>query len=127
MNLSSRILQIRSGLGLSQEKFGELVGKSQRTVAAWEAGTRAPSLSTLNRLADVLDVPADFLLGRDGADQKEQPTVNDDGLRAKAIDRIQALPDPALERVLDFLEGIQVGRGIASGEAAAGGPADKST
>lgn len=127
MNLSSRILQIRGNLGLSQEKFGELVGKSQRTVAAWEAGTRAPSLSTLYKLADVLDVPADFLLGRDESQQTKQPTVNDDGLRANAIERIQALPDPALCRVLDFLEGLEVGREIASGEAAAGGPADKST
>jgi transcriptional regulator with XRE-family HTH domain len=64
MDLATRILAIRTRMGLSQEKFGELVGKSQRTVAAWESGSRAPSFATLCELADALDVSVDYLLGR---------------------------------------------------------------
>ena len=44
MDLSTRIVQIRKQMGLSQEKFGELVNMSQRSVAAWESGDRTPLL-----------------------------------------------------------------------------------
>lgn len=64
MSLSERILTLRNNMGLSQEKFGELFDMSQRTVAAWEAGTRAPSFTTLCVLADKLNVSVDYLLGR---------------------------------------------------------------
>ena len=64
MDLSERIAQSRKAMKLSQEKFGEIVGKSQRTVAAWEAGERSPSFDTLCVLADALGVSTDYLLGR---------------------------------------------------------------
>ena len=120
MDLSERIVKIRNNLGLSQEKFGEMVGKSQRTVAAWEAGTRMPSFSTLCRLADVLDVSTDFLLGRE---DNNKPTVEDDGLRLQAIARVRSLSDPALARVSDFLDGLEAGQEIASTVAADRDPA----
>lgn len=82
MDLSNRIVEIRNRLNLSQEKFGELVGKSQRTVAAWEAGTRTPSFATLCALADVLNVSTDYLLGRTEIpniylDTKKDPSPED--------------------------------------------------
>ena len=88
MNLANRIVEIRNRLNLSQEKFGELVGKSQRTVAAWEAGTRAPSFATLCELADVLNMSTDYLLGRTEIpniylDTKKDPSPND---RERAVE-----------------------------------------
>ena len=47
MELSARIAAVRKSLGLSQEKFGEMVNMSQRSVAAWESGERTPSFATL--------------------------------------------------------------------------------
>lgn len=124
----TRIRQLRDSRGLTQKALAIDLKVSQATISAWENGTKAMSNRSASKFADYFGVSIDYLLGRkDATTEREKPTVNDDGLRAKAIDRIQALPDPALERVLDFLEGIEVGRGIASGEAAAGGPADKST
>lgn len=108
---------------MTQQAVADAIGISRSSYANYECDRRQPDQATLVRLADLFNVSVDYILCRN----EEQPTVNDDGLRAKAIDRIQALPDPALERVLDFLEGIQVGRGIASGKAAAGDPADKPT
>jgi len=79
MDLSERIAQRRKAMKLSQEKFGEIVGKSQRTVAAWEAGKRSPSFETLCILADALGVSTDYLLGRTEipniyADTKKDPS-----------------------------------------------------
>lgn len=73
MDLSTRIVQIRKQMGLSQEKFGELVNMSQRSVAAWESGDRTPSFATLSDLADKLDVTVDYLLGR--TDDKKEKTA----------------------------------------------------
>lgn len=35
------------------------------TIQKYESGAREPNLQMLNKLADILDVPTDFLLGRD--------------------------------------------------------------
>ena len=127
MDLSQRILALRNRLNLSQEKFGELVGKSQRTVAAWEAGARSPSFNVLCSIADTLNVSVDYLLGRTEIpnvyfDTKKEPTVDDDGLRACAINRVSGLSDPALARVLDFLSGLEAGLEIGSSQEAAPDP-----
>jgi transcriptional regulator with XRE-family HTH domain len=47
---------------LSQRAFAELVGTSGPTVAAYEAGAKEPRLSTLQRMADVLDWRAELRL-----------------------------------------------------------------
>lgn len=123
MDFSHRITAIRKEMKYSQEKFGELVGMSQRSVAAWESGDRFPSYAVLSDLADRLDVSVDYLLGRtEDKKIKEQPTDQDGELLSQVISRIQDLPDPALARVSDFLNGIQAGQEIAAEQAAAPDP-----
>ena len=86
---------------------------SQATISSWELGEKRPSSKNVAKLADFFDVSIDFLLGRDNVEpQNEKPTVDDDGLRAKAIERVQALSDPEVVRVLDFLKGLEDGREI---------------
>ena len=113
MDFSMRIFQIRKQMGLSQEKFGELVNLSQRTVAAWEAGDRTPSFATLADLAGRLDVSVDYLLGRDDEKEKKQPAAVNSELLDDIIKRLRSLPAPALSRVSVFLEGLQAGQEIA--------------
>ena len=111
-----RIAAIRKELKLSQEKFGELAGVSQRSVAFWEAGERMPSHATISTLADRLGVSVDYLLGR--TDEKtetkrKQPAVQHGELQDRVITRVLDLPDPALSRLSDFLEGLAAGQEIA--------------
>ena len=111
-----RIAAIRKELKLSQEKFGELAGVSQRSVAFWEAGERMPSHATISTLADRLGVSVDYLLGR--TDEKtetkrKQPAVQRGELLDRVITRVRDLPDPALSRLSDFLEGLAAGQEIA--------------
>ena len=117
MLFPQRIAAIRKDLKLSQEKFGELAGVSQRTVAFWEAGERMPSHATISSLADRLDVSVDYLLGRTDEEAKtkrKQPAVQDGELLADIIARVQVLPDPALSRLSDFLEGLAAGQEISA-------------
>ena len=111
MEFSSRIAAIRKDLHMSQEKFGELVNVSQRTVAAWESGDRRPSLAVLNDLSVALGVSVDFLLGKTEAKNEKQPTA-DGELLDETIRRVRTLPEPALARVQDFLDGLEAGLSI---------------
>ena len=125
MTFPERITAIRKSQKLSQEKFGELAGVSQRSVAFWESGERMPSHATLSTLADRLDVSVDYLLGR--ADEirpiKKQPAAHDGELLDKIITRLRSLPDPDLLQVSAFLDGLQAGQAVAAAAAAAPGPA----
>lgn len=128
MTFPERITAIRKELKISQEKLGELVGVSQRTVAFWESGSRTPSFSTLQDMAARLDVSVDYLLGRTDIKtrtNKKQPAANNGELLEKIIDRLRVLPDPALSRVSDFVEGLEAGRQSAAAEAAANMPIAK--
>ena len=117
MSYSERIATIRKNMKLSQEKFGELAGVSQRTVAFWESGERMPSHSTISVLADRLDISVDYLLGRTDVitrTNKKQPAVQHGELLENVIARVRDLPDPALSRLSDFLEGLAAGQEIAA-------------
>lgn len=60
-----RIKQLREAAGLSQRELGERIGISGPAVAMWESGENRPSLTNLEKLADVLGVSIDAILGRD--------------------------------------------------------------
>ena len=66
----NNIKAARKSKGYTQEKIGELLHVSQRSVASWETGTKEPDCGTLLKLADLYDVTVDYLLGRD-ADPRE--------------------------------------------------------
>jgi len=51
---SENIKSFRNKLNLSRNVFAELLGVSQKTVEAWEAGTNVPNRST-RRLLQILD------------------------------------------------------------------------
>lgn len=127
MQFADRIAAIRKQMRLSQEKFGELAEVSQRTVAFWESGDRMPSYETITLLADRLGLSVDYLLGREKNEQKKEPTVSDDELRADIISRVRSLSDPALVRVGDFLSGLEAGQAIGSAVEAARDPAGGSS
>ena len=123
MPFADRIAAIRKSMKISQEKLGELVDVSQRTVAFWESGERTPSHSRIADLADRLDVSVDYLLGRtDEKNNKKQPAVQNSELLDDIISRVQALPEPALSRLADFLDGLEAGREIAAQAPAGPGP-----
>lgn len=62
-----RIKELREAAGMSQRELGERIGISGPAVAMWESGENRPSLTNLEKLADVLGVSIDAILGRDPA------------------------------------------------------------
>ncbi len=57
--------ETRMARGLTQQRLADTVGLALRSYQCYEQGTREPPLDMLIKLADVLQVPTDYLLGRD--------------------------------------------------------------
>ena len=113
----------REALGLSQTGLSNISGVPQSTISAVEKGTRIPKEDTMVMIANGLNCTVGELLGEDD----KSPPSDDDGLRAWAIERVSALPDPALLRVRDFLAGLEAGQGIGAAPAAAPDPSGQSS
>lgn len=60
-----RIEQLRRESGLSQRALSAKIGASPKAVNFWESGKADPSAHFVCALADVFEVSADYLLGRE--------------------------------------------------------------
>ena len=62
---NNRLREVRMSKGLTQEKLSEIVGVGLRNYQYYEQGKHVPSFDVLIKLADVLNVSIDYLVGRD--------------------------------------------------------------
>ncbi len=60
-----RLRAMRMKRNFTQPQLANLIDVALRTYQGYEGGTRSPSFDTLVKLADILDVSIDYLLGRD--------------------------------------------------------------
>lgn len=72
--LSLKIKELRELRKMTQSELGIRAGMGAASVSHFETGQRAPSLESLVKLADALDVSTDVLLGR--ASQQTQPQID---------------------------------------------------
>lgn len=117
----NRYKEARLRAGLSQKAAAISLGVRPPSMSDWESGKTKPTHEHLVAMAALYDTTIDYLIGAANT-EKEQPTVNDDGLMGSIISQIQELPDPALSRVADFLNGLQAGREVAAAQSAAPDP-----
>ena len=61
-SFSQKLKEARARFGLSQKQLGDLVGVSQRSIAAYETTATRPRGRLLGRLAAALQVSVDYLL-----------------------------------------------------------------
>ena len=64
MTTGKRIQKARKEKGLTQKELGDKLGVSASMVAQYENDLRNPKIETAEKIAHVLDVTSDFLLGR---------------------------------------------------------------
>ncbi|GGE08053.1 hypothetical protein GCM10011571_06610 [Marinithermofilum abyssi] len=65
MSFPARLKALRRQRQWTQEQLGKKVNVTKASISCYEKGTRTPDLETLHRLADVLEVSTDYLLGRE--------------------------------------------------------------
>jgi transcriptional regulator with XRE-family HTH domain len=69
--LGKRIKQARENRKLTQEKLAEIIGVSTVYVSHLEIGSKLPSLETLVKISNSLDISVDYLLSNDVNTAKE--------------------------------------------------------
>ena len=67
------IASLRKEKGWTQEKLGEALGVSSKTVSKWERGVNAPDIFLLNSLSSILEVDLEELLN---GKKKENKTIS---------------------------------------------------
>lgn len=90
MTSSRDIVRIaRQRAGLTQQQVADRSGHPRETIARWENGAREPALSTLQKLAETLDL-----------DLVVQLAQRDDSLDQAVADQLELAPVERLERLL---------------------------
>lgn len=88
MNFGKRLKELRNNAHLTQKQLGDMIGLSKTVISYYELGSRAPSPEVLIKLAKILHVTTDYLLG---IEEKGDPTVNVSGLTDEEINAIERL------------------------------------
>ena len=64
MSFGARLRQARTEKNLTQAELAKILSLGESTISFYETNKREPDYKTLQRLADVLEVSIDWLLGR---------------------------------------------------------------
>lgn len=62
--LQNRLKEERLKLGLNQIELADKLGTTNRTISNYENGFREPNIEMLNKLANIFNCSADYLIGR---------------------------------------------------------------
>lgn len=62
-NFNENLKNARERKGISQKDVAEKIGVAKSTYSLYESGNREPNVQTIKKIADVLSVSADDLLG----------------------------------------------------------------
>lgn len=109
-SLGDRIRRARIKMGLSQVSLADAIGVKAGTLSGYEREYRRPDVEMLDRIASVLGVSTDYLLGRTddptphGEQQEASPAVNPDPLVDLALEAIPELSPEARTAVERFIE-----------------------
>ena len=62
MTIGQKIIQLRSSMGISQEKLAELLGVSRQSVSKWEMDHTIPQIDKILQIANIFSVTCDELI-----------------------------------------------------------------
>lgn len=84
-----RLRSLRKKRGWTMKELGERLGVAESTISLYESGSRSPRPEVLHRMADLLEVTTDYLLGR-GHDEQLARMLHRAG--AIPIEQLPLLP-----------------------------------
>ena len=98
--LGKRIKELRKNFGYTQEKFAEMINLETSTLSGIESGRHFPSLPTLERIADKLNLEIKALFDF----SRLLPIAK---MKAKIINNIDKLNDSEITFIHKFFDGIK--------------------
>lgn len=61
---AERLKALRTEKGMTQVELGQRLGYGYTAIANYESGRNQPSLADLNSICEILEVSADYIIGR---------------------------------------------------------------
>ena len=106
-----RLREARKSKNMTMKQLGMRVGLSESTISLYENGKHEPDHATLIKLAHILGVSIDYLLGQNTSERNAQPTGKDGELDAEIVNLLTTLSPDEIQRVQDFVSGLKASRG----------------
>ena len=106
----NRIRERRRALSLTMKKLASAIGVSEGAISHYETGRREPDPDTLVRIASVLGVTVDYLLGRDEAPvpvpaQEKNPA--NDPLTEQIMAKARTMNEEELRQLLRIMDAVK--------------------
>lgn len=98
-----KMREYRKRSGLTMKKLGELVGASESSICQYETGRVEPDVELMIKIADVLGVTVDNLIGRTEVIEAEEPKTIEAQILARGIDK---LPREQREQALNVVKAM---------------------
>lgn len=98
-NFNVNLKIAREKKGLSQKEVAKGIGVAKSTYSLYESGNREPNVQTIKKIADILDISADELLGIN--DEPQTIATNFDG---------DEYTDEELSKIKEFAQFVKSGR-----------------
>lgn len=70
MTIGEQIQKLRIRMGLTQERFADLLEVSRQSVSKWELGQAVPEIDKIIRMSELLGVSTDTILLRDPGEEQ---------------------------------------------------------
>ena len=107
MDFGENLKKIRNEKNLSQQEFARKLNVAQSTIAMWEARQRTPKLGELNRLARILNITINRLLGQP-KDRKLEIVKNEIYIDGEKISDLDATD---VEGIIDYIDAVKKKKG----------------
>lgn len=107
MDFGETLKKIREERKLSQQELAKKLDVAQSTIAMWEASQRTPKLGELNRLARILNITVNRLLGQP-KDRKVNIAKDEIHIDGEKINELDATD---VEGVIDYIQAIKKKKG----------------
>jgi len=108
MEFGEILKKIREQKSLSQQELAKKLEVAQSTIAMWEAGQRTPKLGELNRLARILNITVNRLLGQP-KDRKLEIIKNEIYIDGEKVSDLDATD---VDGVVDYIDAVKKKKGV---------------
>ncbi|MCX5665925.1 MAG: response regulator [Candidatus Omnitrophica bacterium] len=108
MNFGDSIKKIREEKGFSQEELAKKLDVAQSTVGMWESGKRTPKLDELNRLARVLKITVNRLIGQ-SKERKVELISNEIYVDGEKVSDLDATD---VDGVVEYINAVKKKKGV---------------
>jgi len=98
-DIGTKIIQLRKGKNLSQTDFAKAIGASRTMVGNYERDVNSPSIEMLAKIAKVLDVSIDYLIGEGKVAQYDKDII-------RRIEDIQQLDSDTQSKLFFLIDNV---------------------